>query len=250
MVGAERIGRNEGRLTSEETERLKAAMTKEMGKGGAEFAASKKAGAERKKGTGEKLDRKQAEKMGREILKEAREAGLTPEEAQAAISKALTEARERKAAEDARNLDLARKVQRKRAEQYLAGRTPEQYFKEMDTAIGKLKKEVSEMAGEWQETEGGRGRKTLGPQSEHERRMLEEARAELLRMQQKRALVQQALKGDEAGFVNERKLTTKVAKRPEAMPSKSEVEAVLKAEKTRGNHERKHASSAGRDAGQ
>ena len=94
-----------------------------------EFAAERKQAQAEK--AAEKLEREQAEQMGREILKAAREAGLTPEEAHAAVNKALTEARERKAAEDARNLELAREVQRKRAEQYLAGKTPEQYLKWM-----------------------------------------------------------------------------------------------------------------------
>ena len=188
-----------------------------------EFAAEQKQAQAEK--AAEKLEREQAEQMGREILKAAREAGLTPEEAHAAVNKALTEARERKAAEDARNLELAREVQRKRAEQYLAGKTPEQYFKEMDAAIAKLQGEIGEMAGEWQQDEKGRMRKSLGPRSEHEQRMLAEAQAELLRMQQKRALVEQALKGDQAGFVNEQTLTADVTERPEVMPSEAQMAA-------------------------
>ena len=188
-----------------------------------EFAAEQEQAQAEK--AAEKLEREQAEQMGREILKAAREAGLTPEEAHAAVNKALTEARERKAAEDARNLELAREVQRKRAEQYLAGKTPEQYFKEMDAAIAKLQGEIGEMAGEWQQDEKGRMRKSLGPRSEHEQRMLAEAQAELLRMQQKRALVEQALKGDQAGFVNEQTLTADVTERPEVMPSEAQMVA-------------------------
>ena len=188
-----------------------------------EFAAEQEQAQAEK--AAEKLEREQAEQMGREILKAAREAGLTPEEAHAAVNKALTEARERKAAEDARNLELAREVQRKRAEQYLAGKTPEQYFKEMDAAIAKLQGEIGEMAGEWQQDEKGRMRKSLGPRSEHEQRMLAEAQAELLRMQQKRALVEQALKGDQAGFVNEQTLTADVTERPEVMPSEAQMAA-------------------------
>ena len=160
----------------------------------------------------ERMERKQAEQMGREILKAAREADLSPEEAQEAIGKALQEARERKAEEDARKLELAREVQRKRAEQLLGGKSVEAYLKESQAKIAKLQKEIVQMED-----------RAAFDKSEYKSKMIAEAERELVFMQQKQLMVEQLAKGEKAQFVNLDATAVGTTERPEVMPSEKEM---------------------------